>query len=34
VHPSSVLRAPSGDVRERAEREFVADIKRVAKYLG
>ncbi len=33
VHPSAVLRAPSGEVRERAEREFVADIKRVAKLL-
>ena len=33
VHPSSVLRAPPGEVRERAEREFVADIKRVAKLL-
>jgi DNA polymerase len=33
VHPSSVLRAPDGE-RERARREFVADLKRVAAYLG
>ena len=32
VHPSSVLRAPS-DVREEAERAFVEDLKRVARYL-
>jgi uracil-DNA glycosylase len=32
VHPSSVLRAPS-DVREEAERSFVEDLKKVAKYL-
>jgi uracil-DNA glycosylase family protein len=32
VHPSAVLRAPSGE-RERARREFVADLKRVAAYL-
>lgn len=32
VHPSAVLRAPSGE-RERARQEFVADLKRVAAYL-
>ena len=32
VHPSAVLRAPD-DERERARREFVADLKRVAAYL-
>jgi uracil-DNA glycosylase len=32
VHPSSVLRAPDTE-RERARREFVADLKRVAAYL-
>ena len=32
VHPSSVLRAPS-DVREEAEKAFVDDLKKVAKYL-
>ena len=32
VHPSAVLRAPDGE-RERARREFVADLKRVAAYL-
>jgi DNA polymerase len=32
VHPSAVLRAPDGE-RERARREFVADLKRVATYL-
>lgn len=32
VHPSAVLRAPSGE-RERARREFVADLKRVAAFL-
>lgn len=32
VHPSSVLRAPDGE-RERARREFVADLRRVAVYL-
>jgi DNA polymerase len=32
VHPSAVLRAPGGE-RERARREFVADLKRVAAYL-
>ncbi len=33
VHPSSVLRAPD-DAREEARRDFVADLKRVADYLG
>ncbi len=32
VHPSAVLRTPDGE-RERARREFVADLKRVATYL-
>ena len=32
VHPSAVLRAPDAE-RERARREFVADLKRVATYL-
>ena len=32
VHPSSVLRAPS-DEREEAERSFVEDLRKVAKYL-
>lgn len=32
VHPSAVLRAPDGE-RDRARREFVADLKRVAAYL-
>ena len=32
VHPSAVLRAPS-DVRERARREFFADIARVGRHL-
>ena len=33
VHPSAVLRAPDGE-RERARRDFVAYLKRVATYLG
>src|SRR5689334_13151326 len=33
VHPSSILRAPS-DVRAEAEAQFVADLKKVAKYLA
>jgi DNA polymerase len=32
VHPSAVLRAPD-DVRDEARREFVADLKAVARYL-
>ncbi len=34
VHPSSVLRAPDADARAQAERDFLADIKKVARYLG
>ena len=34
VHPSSVLRAPSGDARAQAEREFLADVRKVAQYLA
>lgn len=33
VHPSSILRAP-GDLRAEAERAFVADLKKVARYLA
>jgi DNA polymerase len=33
VHPSSILRAPDAD-RERARKQFVADLKRVASYLS
>ena len=33
VHPSSVLRAPDAEARAQAEREFVADIKKVARQL-
>jgi DNA polymerase len=33
VHPSSVLRAP-GDLRAEAEKAFVADLKKVARYLA
>ena len=33
VHPSSVLRTP-GDLREEAEKAFVADLKKVARYLA
>jgi len=33
VHPSAVLRAPA-DARERARREFFADLKRVGRYLA
>jgi DNA polymerase len=33
VHPSSVLRAP-GDLRAEAEREFVGDLKKVARWLA
>lgn len=32
VHPSAILRAPD-DAREKARREFIADLKRVAAYL-
>ena len=34
VHPSSVLRAPDPESRERAEREFMEDVKKVAEYLS
>jgi uracil-DNA glycosylase family protein len=34
VHPSSILRAPDPDSREEARRAFVADLRRVAKFLG
>jgi uracil-DNA glycosylase family protein len=33
VHPSAVLRAP-GDLRAEAEREFVGDLKKVARWLS
>ena len=33
VHPSSILRAP-GDLRAEAEKAFVADLKKVARYLA
>ena len=34
VHPSSVLRAPDAEARAQAERDFLSDIKKVARYLG
>ena len=34
VHPSAVLRAPSGEERAQAEREFFADMTKVARYLA
>jgi DNA polymerase len=34
VHPSSVLRAPDADARAQAERDFLADIKKVARQLA
>jgi uracil-DNA glycosylase len=34
VHPSSVLRAPDAEAREEAEREFIADMKKVRKEMG
>lgn len=34
VHPSSVLRAPDADARAQAERDFVADLKKVARQLS
>ena len=34
VHPSSVLRVPDAEGRERAEREFFADVKKVARELA
>jgi DNA polymerase len=33
VHPSAVLRSPTPDARARAEREFMADVEAVARYL-
>ncbi|MDB4917436.1 MAG: Phage polymerase-related protein [Gemmatimonadetes bacterium] len=33
VHPSAVLRAPGALERKQAEKEFVADLKKVARYL-
>jgi DNA polymerase len=33
VHPSSILRAPDDDARRLARRAFVADLKRIAKFL-
>lgn len=34
VHPSSILRAPDATAREEARRAFVADLRRVARFLG
>ena len=34
VHPSAVLRVPDAEARQRAEEEFMADIKQAAKYLS
>jgi uracil-DNA glycosylase len=34
VHPSSVLRAPDPKARQEARRAFVADLKKVARFLG
>jgi DNA polymerase len=34
VHPSSILRAPDDDARHQAMRDFVADLKLVAKHLA
>jgi DNA polymerase len=33
VHPSSILRAPDDEARERAMRLFVADLRAVAKVI-
>ena len=33
VHPSSVLRAPDPEARQLAERDFIADIRKVGRYL-
>ena len=33
VHPSSILRAPSADARALAQRDFTADLKKVARHL-
>jgi DNA polymerase len=34
VHPSSILRAPDREARHAAERQFIDDLKKVAKVLG
>ena len=34
VHPSSVLRAPDAAARAQAERDFMSDIKKVARHIG
>jgi uracil-DNA glycosylase family protein len=34
VHPSSVLRAPDAKAREEARRAFIADLRKVARFLG
>ena len=34
VHPSSVLRAPDADARAQAEKDFFADLKKVARQLS
>jgi len=34
VHPSSVLRAPDAAARAQAERDFMADIRKVARHIG
>jgi DNA polymerase len=34
VHPSAVLRAPDRAARERAEADFIADLRHVAEYMG
>jgi DNA polymerase len=33
VHPSAVLRAPDAEARAQAERDFIADLKQVARHL-
>jgi hypothetical protein len=33
VHPSSILRAPDEEARRQAMRDFVADLRRVAKLI-
>jgi uracil-DNA glycosylase len=34
VHPSSVLRAPDADARAQAEKDFLSDMKKVARHLS
>jgi hypothetical protein len=34
VHPSSILRAPDDEARQRAYRDFVEDLRSVAHQLG